>query len=193
MAFDTQKFDPQGQGTKGNIKVATYVTSDTLAQVLAASYFANALVYGTMAVGDPMIVKASDGIATVKFTAVASTGVTVVPLAPSELVTLGATGTNIPAGGVAYLPGTGANEYLLAAPTPGAEITLIKNTTATASLIVLPLATDAVIGFTGSRKLTFLGRDQTITLKAISASRWIVKSAYPHTSDGVWAGTVGAS
>lgn len=61
MAFDGSKFDPQGCGTKGNMKIGTYATSaDTISAVEVASYFNDRLVSDTMKTGDVLVVKASN-------------------------------------------------------------------------------------------------------------------------------------
>lgn len=62
-AFDEKNFDPQGAGTKGNIKIATFVTTaDTLATVEGAGYFSSTFVTTTLNSGDLMVVNATDGI-----------------------------------------------------------------------------------------------------------------------------------
>lgn len=73
--FDDQNFDPQGQGTKSNIKIGTFVTTaDTLATVEGANYFDNQFVSTTMVTGDLLVVNASDGIRIYELTVSLSAG-----------------------------------------------------------------------------------------------------------------------
>lgn len=76
-AFDDQNFDPQGQGTKGAIKIATYQSSaDTLATIEVAAYFSNTFVSTTMVTDDLIVVNGSDGHRVYKLT-VSGTTVTI--------------------------------------------------------------------------------------------------------------------
>lgn len=74
MAFDATNFDPQGAGTKGNIKIGTYkTTADTLATVEVDGYFDDKNVSTTMVTGDLLVVNASDGIRVYELTVTLST------------------------------------------------------------------------------------------------------------------------
>ncbi len=73
-AFAAQDFDPQGAGTKGNIKIGTYLTTaDTLATVETDGYFDDKDVSTTMVTGDLLVVNASDGIRIFELTVTLST------------------------------------------------------------------------------------------------------------------------
>ena len=73
-AFAGTDFDPQGAGTKGNIKIGTYVTTaDTLATVETDGYFDDQLVATAMSTGDLLVVNASDGIRIYELTVTLST------------------------------------------------------------------------------------------------------------------------
>lgn len=73
-AFNAQTFDPQGAGTKGNIKIGTYVTTaDTMATVETDGYFDDKNVSTTMVTGDLLVVNASDGIRIYELTVTLST------------------------------------------------------------------------------------------------------------------------
>jgi len=60
-AFDDGNFDPQGNGTKGNMKIGTYVTTDTRATVETAGYFSSSFVSTTMKSNDLLVVELSEG------------------------------------------------------------------------------------------------------------------------------------
>lgn len=73
-AFAATDFDPQGNGTKGNIKIGTYITtSDTLATVETDGYFDDKNVSTTMRTNDLLVVNASDGIRTYELTVTLAT------------------------------------------------------------------------------------------------------------------------
>ena len=70
-AFDESCFDPQGNGTKGNIKIGTFITTtDTLATVETDGYFDSSFVTTTMNTNDLLVVNASDGIRIYELTVV---------------------------------------------------------------------------------------------------------------------------
>lgn len=60
-AFDDANFDPQGAGTKGNMKIGTYTTTDTKATVEADGYFDSAFVSTAMSTDDLLVVSHSTG------------------------------------------------------------------------------------------------------------------------------------
>lgn len=177
-AFDDGDFDPQGNGTKGNMKIGTYKTSaDTLATCEGSGYFSNTFVSTTMKTGDLLVVNASDGVGTYKLT-VSGTTVTVAAVpGGGGLVTSADSDVTLPDHGVVTMPTTAASAQTLPDPSVGAELTIIKGGSTTTITTVIPSTTTVFIGATGSnRKLSFDAAEEAVILKGLSSTRWGIAS-----------------
>lgn len=177
-AFDAQTFDPQGQGTKGNIKIATYkTTADSLATVEASGYFSSEFVATTLVTGDRIVVDASDGSATYRATVTLSTTTVAIEKVPSDqLVTSPTTAADIPSHGHVLLPSTAAVELTIAAPVIGEEVSLIQTGATTTITTVLPASTAVFFGNASNRLLSFNAIEEAVILKGQSATRYDIIS-----------------
>lgn len=175
-AFAATDFDPQGNGTKGNIKIATYkTTGDSLATVQGSGYFSNTFVSTTMNSGDLLIVNASDGIATYELT-VSGTTVTIASVPNDALVTSGSTAAVLPNHGHVLLPATTTVALTIADPVAGSEVSLIKSGGSTTDTTIVPASTGIFFGNASNRKLTFDAIEEAVTLKGQSATRYDIIS-----------------
>lgn len=171
MAFSSQTFDPQGQGTKGNIKIGTYNTSaDSLATVEASGYFSSSFVSTTMNTGDLLVVNASDGIATYSLT-VSGTTVTIAKVPGDQLVTTADSDVTLPGHGHVSLPSTAASSLSLGPIAVGEEVSLIKTGGTTTITAVIPSTTTVFFGSASNRKLSFDAIEEAVILKGRSATR----------------------
>ncbi len=175
-AFAAQTFDPQGQGTKGNIKVGTYVTTaDSLATVEASAYFSNTFVSTTMVSGDLLVVNASDGVNIYEVT-VSGTTVTIAKLPDDQLVTTADSDVTLSNHGLVKLPSTAASALTMPDPVLGAEVVLTKTGGTTTITTVIPGTTTIFFGNGTDRKLSFDAVDETVILRGQSATVWAIVS-----------------
>lgn len=175
-AFAAQTFDPQGQGTKGNIKVGTYkTTADSLATVEASAYFSTTFVSTTMVSGDLLVVNASDGVNVYEVT-VSGTTVTIAKLPTDQLVTTGDSDVTLPIHGLVLLPTTAAAAFAMPDPVLGSEVVISKTGGTTTITTVIPSTTTIFFGNGTDRKLAFDAVDETVILRGQSATVWAIVS-----------------
>ncbi len=177
-AFAAQDFDPQGAGTKGNIKIGTYrTTADTLATVEVAGYFSDQNVSTTMVTGDLLVVNASDGIRTYELTVTLSTDtVSIVAVPGGGRVVTADSDVTLPNDGHVLLPSTAASALALPAPVAGNTLSLIKTGGSTTITTVVPASSLVFIGNASNRELSFDAIEEAVILKGQSATRWDIIS-----------------
>jgi hypothetical protein len=174
-AFAGTDFDPQGNGTKGNIKIATYkTTADSLATVETAGYFSNDFVSTTMVSGDLLTVNASDGINTYVLT-VSGTTVTIAPVPADGLVTSSSSGTELPTHGHVVISEATAVAHTLGDPVAGEIVSIINGGGSTAATII-PTTTDVFFGSGANRILTFNAIEDAVVLRGQTTKIWDIIS-----------------
>ena len=178
MAFDAQTFDPQGNGTKGNIKIGTYkTTADSLATVEGSGYFDDKNVSTTMVTGDLLVVNASDGIATYELTVTLSSDTVVIAKVPGDgRVTTGSSAVVLPNHGHVILPSTAAVAHTIVAPVAGSEISIVQSGGTTAITTIIPASSLVFFGNASNRKLSFDAQEEAVILKGQSDTRFDVIS-----------------
>lgn len=148
--------------------------SDTMATVATAGYFNNTDDNVNLAVDDVILAICSDGDMLLKVGSVSSGSVTTYRVGNhgewngafgSASVTIGY--------GISELTGTATN-FLLPAPYPGAEITVIKTGTSDASQVFVTDSTSTTLDDAGDRNIGVDAQFESFTILGVSTTRWVI-------------------
>ena len=180
MAFSSSSLHLAG--VAGGYKIYTYVTTDSLADVLVASY----VTFPGLVANDRIHVVASDGNMWVKVSSVDANGVATLHFAGGDLPVNTAVGTASGSVLIGYTEknsGT-ASAHVLPDPYPGARVTVFKTGTATAGQTFVTSATTVTLNTHGDRTIQLNWEGEGFTLRGSSTTRWRIEQLVSFASAG---------
>ena len=166
MAYSIQGLDPNGSGSRGGVKIGTYLTADTFAVVETDGYFDS--VSSVFTTGDSPWVQASEGTRLCQITSTTD-DIALTPIFTDVTTGVVTTSSDLPFFGSYDLISTGAQTLQMADPVVGSSVLPAKSANSTPAIDVTISSSTRITTVLGNRALKFDVKGDTALLVCVAA------------------------